>query len=126
MKMAAACWCFYMSKFVELLDTVFFIFRKKFNQVTVLHVIHHGMLTLHHLQFYTIIIKSSLHLGLMPFSCWFGLRFAPGGMGTFYCVLNSFIHVLMYTYYGLSAFGKRFQKFLWWKRYMTQMQMVKF
>ena len=39
-------------------------------------------------------------------------------------ILNSFIHVLMYTYYGLSAFGARIQKYLWWKRYLTQAQIV--
>jgi hypothetical protein len=42
--MASVCWLFYISKFVELLDTVFFIMRKKFNQVTFLHVFHHGSL----------------------------------------------------------------------------------
>lgn len=40
--MAAVCWIFYMSKFIELFDTLFFILRKKFNQVTFLHVFHHG------------------------------------------------------------------------------------
>lgn len=30
----------------------------------------------------------------------------------------------MYFYYGLSAAGPRFQKFLWWKKYMTAIQLV--
>ena len=38
--------------------------------------------------------------------------------------VNSFIHVLMYTYYGLSALGPHMQKYLWWKRYLTVMQLV--
>ena len=41
-------------------------------------------------------------------------------------IINSFIHVLMYTYYGLSAFGPHVQKYLWWKRYLTQAQIVSF
>ena len=36
---------------------VFFIMRKKFNQVSFLHVFHHG---------------------IMPFSWWFGVKFVPG------------------------------------------------
>lgn len=31
----------------------------------------------------------------------------------------------MYFYYGLSAAGPRFQKFLWWKKYMTAIQLVR-
>ncbi|EDO27351.1 predicted protein [Nematostella vectensis] len=37
---------------------------------------------------------------------------------------NSFIHVIMYLYYGLSAMGPSVQKYLWWKRYLTKMQLV--
>lgn len=32
----------------------------------------------------------------------------------------------MYTYYGLSGFGPHIQKYLWWKRYLTQAQIVSF
>lgn len=38
--------------------------------------------------------------------------------------INSFIHVVMYSYYGLAAFGPHMQKYLWWKKYLTIMQMV--
>ena len=61
--------------------------------------------------------------GIMPVSWWFGVKFVPGGFGTFHALLNSFIHFLMYTYYGLAALGEKYQKFLWWKKYMTTMQM---
>jgi hypothetical protein len=30
----------------------------------------------------------------------------------------------MYSYYLLAAFGPRFQKYLWWKKYLTVLQMV--
>ena len=32
----------------------------------------------------------------------------------------------MYLYYFLSACGPRLQKYLWWKKYLTTMQMVQF
>ena len=32
----------------------------------------------------------------------------------------------MYTYYFLSACGPEIQKHLWWKKYLTSMQMVQF
>lgn len=101
--MASVCWVFYMSKFVEMADTLFFVLRKKNNQITFLHVFHHG---------------------IMPVSWWFGVKFVPGGFSTFHALLNSFIHFLMYFYYGLSACGPQYQKYLWWKKYMTKMQMV--
>lgn len=47
-----------------------------------------------------------------------------GGHGTLLGLINSFIHVIMYMYYMLSAFGPRIQKYLWWKRYLTIMQIV--
>lgn len=41
--MHAGYW-FFISKFIDFFDTVFFILRKKSNQVTALHVIHHGVI----------------------------------------------------------------------------------
>lgn len=38
--------------------------------------------------------------------------------------MNAFIHVVMYLYYGLAACGPKFHKYLWWKRYLTIMQLV--
>jgi elongation of very long chain fatty acids protein 7 len=32
----------------------------------------------------------------------------------------------MYAYYGLAALGPEYQKYLWWKKYMTKMQMIQF
>lgn len=45
-------------------------------------------------------------------------------MGSFHAMVNSTVHVIMYFYYGLAAAGPRFQKFLWWKKYMTAIQLV--
>ncbi|PSN54041.1 Elongation of very long chain fatty acids protein 7 [Blattella germanica] len=39
-------WYYYLLKIIDLLDTVFFILRKKQNQVTFLHVFHHSGMVL--------------------------------------------------------------------------------
>lgn len=39
-------------------------------------------------------------------------------------MVNSFVHVVMYTYYGLAGLGPKVQKYLWWKRYVTILQLV--
>ncbi|XP_059052363.1 elongation of very long chain fatty acids protein AAEL008004-like [Achroia grisella] len=105
MRMANTCWWYYFSKFTEFADTLFFVMRKKWNQVSTLHVIHHG---------------------IMPMSVWFGLKFAPGGHSTFFALLNTFVHIIMYFYYMVSAMGPKYQKFVWWKKYLTALQLVQF
>ncbi|CAG5108102.1 Oidioi.mRNA.OKI2018_I69.chr1.g3633.t1.cds [Oikopleura dioica] len=32
----------------------------------------------------------------------------------------------MYSYYGLSALGAEYKKYLWWKKYVTTLQMSQF
>ncbi|GAB1608279.1 elongation of very long chain fatty acids protein 7-like [Argonauta hians] len=104
-RMAKVSWLFFFSKFIEFFDTLFFILRKKFGHISFLHVFHHGAL---------------------PFMWWFGVKFVPGGFGTFHAMINSFIHLIMYTYYGLAAMGPEFQKYLWWKKYLTTLQLIQF
>ncbi|XP_022214320.2 elongation of very long chain fatty acids protein [Drosophila obscura] len=105
LRMVNICWWYYISKFTEFFDTLFFILRKKNEHVSTLHVIHHGC---------------------MPFSVWMGLKFAPGGHSTFFALLNSFVHIVMYFYYMIAAMGPKYQKFIWWKKYLTTFQMVQF
>ncbi|XP_062455349.1 elongation of very long chain fatty acids protein 7 isoform X2 [Rhea pennata] len=104
-EMVRVCWLYYFSKFIELLDTVFFVLRKKNSQVTFLHVFHHS---------------------IMPWTWWFGVKFAAGGLGTFHALLNCIVHVVMYTYYGICSLGPAYHKYLWWKKYMTTIQLVQF
>lgn len=40
-------------------------------------------------------------------------------------LINSFVHVVMYMYYGLAALGPQMQKYLWWKHYLTSLQLVR-
>lgn len=75
------------------------------SHVSTLHVIHHG---------------------IMPMSVWFGVKFTPGGHSTFFSLLNTFVHIWMYVYYFLAAFGPQMQKYLWWKKYLTILQLIQF
>lgn len=105
MRMANACWWFFFSKVIELSDTIFFMLRKKNNQLSLLHVYHHAT---------------------MIFNCWAGVKYVAGGQSFFIGLLNSFVHIIMYTYYGLAVLGPHMQKYLWWKRYLTVLQLVQF
>nr|XP_048276734.1 elongation of very long chain fatty acids protein 2 isoform X2 [Myodes glareolus] len=103
-RVAKVLWWYYFSKLVEFLDTVFFVLRKKTNQITFLHVYHHASM----------------------FNIWWCvLNWIPCGQSFFGPTLNSFIHILMYSYYGLSVFPSM-HKYLWWKKYLTQAQLVQF
>lgn len=104
-RMARAVWLYMMCKLVELLDTVFFVLRKKNNQVSFLHLWHHT---------------------LMPVCAWVGCKFLPGGQGTLLGVINSLVHVVMYLYYLLAGLGPQYQKYLWWKKYLTVLQLIQF
>lgn len=42
--MARAVWLYYMCKITELLDTVFFVLRKKQKQISFLHLYHHTLM----------------------------------------------------------------------------------
>lgn len=49
-----------------------------------------------------------------------------GGHAIILGVINSFVHVIMYGYYFLTSFKPELKKSLWWKKYITQVQMVQF
>ncbi|XP_022916103.1 very long chain fatty acid elongase AAEL008004-like [Onthophagus taurus] len=103
--MMIGCYAYYLAKYTELLDTVFFALRKKNNQITFLHLYHHSV---------------------MPMISWGATKYYPGGHGTFIGMVNSMVHIVMYTYYLISAMGPKYQKFLWWKKYITTIQLLQF
>ncbi|KAJ8299318.1 hypothetical protein KUTeg_023378 [Tegillarca granosa] len=80
---AKALWWFYFSKLVEMLDTIFFVLRKKNGQISFLHVYHHA--------------------SMFPI-WWIGVKWVAGG----------------------QSLGPEYQKYLWWKRYLTIMQLTQF
>lgn len=98
-------WWYYIAKIFELLDTVFFVLRKKQNQLTFLHIYHHAVTLM---------------------SAWFHLKSSAGEHGVMITCLNSFVHVIMYSYYLLAALGPQYKKYVWWKQYMTTIQLVQF
>lgn len=49
-----------------------------------------------------------------------------GESGVFVGLLNSSVHVFMYTYYLISALGPQYRKYLWWKKYITWIQLIQF
>jgi elongation of very long chain fatty acids protein 7 len=55
-----------------------------------------------------------------------GVKYVPTGHLTFFGWLNAFVHIIMYTYYMLAAIGPEMQKYLWWKKYLTTIQMIQF
>lgn len=61
----------------------------------------------------------------MPITGWIGTRFAPGGHTTFCGLLNTFVHIFMYSYYMIAAMGPTYSKAISpWKKYLTAIQMV--
>ncbi|KAK4873813.1 hypothetical protein RN001_013173 [Aquatica leii] len=89
LRMAKFMWWHMIVKMCELLETCFFVLRKKTNQVTFLHVYHH---------------ISTLILA------WIACKYFPGGMISFTVLPNSFIHIIMYGYYFLTALGPTMRK----------------
>ncbi|XP_006893188.1 PREDICTED: elongation of very long chain fatty acids protein 5 isoform X1 [Elephantulus edwardii] len=104
MKIVNVLWWYYFSKLIEFMDTFFFILRKNNHQITVLHVYHHATM-----------------LNIW----WFVMNWVPCGHCYFGATFNSFIHILMYAYYGLSSVPSM-RPYLWWKKYITQGQLLQF
>ena len=50
----------------------------------------------------------------------------PSGITSISALINSSLHILMYYYYAISAIGPSFQKYIWWKKYLTFFQMLQF
>ncbi|CAL1300274.1 unnamed protein product [Larinioides sclopetarius] len=100
-------WFILLNKMFELWDTVFIVLRKKWNQLSALHIIHHSTVC-------------SL--------VWWFLR-NPSQTGFYFTVIlgvNIVVHTVLYTYYGLSSIGPHMEKYLWWKKYLTALQIGQF
>ena len=120
--MARAVWIYFLSKFTEFLDTFFFIARKKFANVSALQVSKHVFSVSAAPS--SIPFPQVIHHGIMPVFAYCQCRWLPGGHESFGGFLNSIVHVIMYSYYFLAALGPGFQRYLWWKKYLTTFQMV--
>jgi elongation of very long chain fatty acids protein 4 len=100
-RIAFLVWVHYINKYVELLDTLWMILRKKNNQVSFLHVYHHCLLIW----------------------AWFLVcKIETGGDVYFGACVNSFIHVIMYGYYTMALLNIPCP----WKKWITNCQMMQF
>ncbi|XP_070504033.1 very long chain fatty acid elongase AAEL008004-like [Chironomus tepperi] len=97
---------YYLIKVIDLLDTIFFILRKKNHQVSFLHIYHHAVMA----------GASYLYIKI----------FSGGGQPLSLGIINSFVHVIMYGYYFLTSFKPELKKSIWWKKHITQIQMIQF
>ncbi|XP_017022184.1 very long chain fatty acid elongase F-like [Drosophila kikkawai] len=98
---------YYINKLIDLVETVFFVLRKKSKQISFLHVFHHVSVIL------ACYLLQTLH--------------GHGGIGAWMVILNLIVHACMYTYYLLSSISPGVQKAsLWWKKYITIIQLIQF
>ena len=100
-KIRLAVYIFYLSKFFEFTDTFIMILRKKFVQVSFLHVYHHASISA---------------------VVWLYLRYTRGGDDYLPVAFNSFVHVLMYSHYFVTTFGVSAP----WKSMLTSLQLLQF
>ncbi|XP_063230381.1 very long chain fatty acid elongase AAEL008004-like [Bacillus rossius redtenbacheri] len=98
-------WLYYMLKILDLLDTVFFVLRKKTSQITFLHVYHHA---------------------IMIFTGYIAVKYVGGGHFILLGHLNSFVHTVMYTYYLITNIRPEYKRSIWWKKHITQLQIAQF
>lgn len=94
---------YWISKIVELTDTVFMVLRHKLKQMSFLHVFHHT----------SILLLADNAYGMAPWP--------PIGL---LMTLNSIVHIFMYTYYGLRAVQPLNE--ISWKKRITQLQITQF
>ena len=94
---------YWLTKWIELFDTVLMILRHKERQISFLHVYHHC----------SVLMLSDL--------AYHNYQWPPVA---FVLCMNSFVHVFLYLYYGQSALfpGQRPV----WKKRLTQLQIVQF
>lgn len=98
-------WWYLFVRIADFFDTFFFLLRKKYSHISALHVSHHG---------------------LVVWSGWLWMAFGGDGQPVLGLCVNAGMHVIMYTYYFLAALGPKVQKYLWWKKYLTTLQITQF
>ncbi|XP_003737047.1 elongation of very long chain fatty acids protein 5-like [Galendromus occidentalis] len=98
------CHVYFRVRILDFLDTVFFVLSKKQSHVSFLHVYHHVV----------VVVTAYVYLRSGWAPC---IYYAS--------LLNSMVHVVMYSYYFLSTFPSM-RPYLWWKKYLTVVQISQF
>lgn len=97
---------YFLNKVLDLADTLFFVLRKSYKQITVLHVYHHALMV----------------VGVAGTYYFYG----PGGQYSMTGIINSLVHVFMYGYYFAAALLPEVKNQLWLKKSVTQLQFLQF
>lgn len=93
-----------LNKYADLIDTVIFVLRRKFVQVSFLHVYHH------------VIVIYYAYMSFVE---------TPGGFQRLSGLMNTIVHAIMYAYYFASIYDRALvQRFFDYKKRITQVQMV--
>lgn len=96
---------YFITKIAQLLDTIFFVLRKKYNQASNMHVFHHTFIII---------------------CVWFYIKVEPMGGSVLFPYLHVGVHTILYSYYFLATF-KSIQSYISkWKRHLTELEMVQF
>jgi len=102
-------WLFYVSKVWDFWDTIFIVLGKKWRQLSFLHVYHHTTIFLFYWLNANVFYDGDIYLTI---------------------ALNGFIHTVMYTYYFICMHTKDKETGksipIWWKSYLTLMQLFQF
>ncbi|XP_076643514.1 very long chain fatty acid elongase 1 isoform X1 [Halictus rubicundus] len=99
-------WLTMLLKLIDLIETAIFVLRKKDRQISFLHLYHHVS---------TVLLA------------WLITKYVAVAMASFTILVNSFVHVIMYTYYYFSTMGDKAPKMLKTiKPHITKIQMVQF
>jgi len=97
-------WWTLLLKVIDLSETIVFVLRKKDRQISFLHTYHH--------------ISTVIY-------AWLTLRYFIHSFDMTIIMLNSSVHIIMYSYYFLSTFGSNVQRrLLSFKKWITMIQMV--
>jgi GNS1/SUR4 family len=116
-----AVWVHYCDKYLEFFDTYFMVLRGKMDQVRIMSFTHLSI----KYQLTTSTQVSFLHVYhhvSIAWAWWYAMSVFPGGDSYFGALLNSWIHVMMYSYYALALLRIRCP----WKRFLTMAQLMQF
>lgn len=128
--LANICYFYFWTKIFDLFDTVFFVLRKKSNQISFLHLYHHCTMIfvefIHNKYFAgNKIFFFNNRTNFTFFFFYFVIKILIlGSHYMFLLIINSFVHTIMYSYYFLTILHPNLKKSLWWKKHITELQMV--
>lgn len=99
-------YAYFVNKVLDLMDTVVFVLRKSYRQITFLHVYHHALMV------------SGVY--------WVIRLYGFGGQYITMGILNTFVHAYMYFYYFLTTMNPAIKTNLCLKKSVTLMQLLQF